>query len=42
LERLERLQGEITRHLGRLEREENTELLEKHYLYYPEETPDLY
>jgi hypothetical protein len=40
--RLERLQAEITRHLGRIEREENTELLEKYYLYYPEGTLDLY
>jgi hypothetical protein len=39
---LERLQAEITRHLGRIEREENTELLEKYYLYYPEGTLDLY
>jgi len=31
---------EITRHLGRLEREENTEYLEVHYLYYPEDTCD--
>jgi len=40
--RLERLQAEITRHLGRIEREENTELLEKYYLYYPEGTPDVH
>jgi hypothetical protein len=38
-ERLERLRAEIARHLGRIEREENTEPLEKYYLYYPE-TPD--
>ena len=33
------LRAEIARHLGRIEREENTEPLEKYYLYYPE-TPD--
>ena len=41
-ERLERLRAEITRHIGRLERGENTSYLEVYYLYYPEDTPDFY
>ena len=39
-ERLERLRAEITRHIGRLERGENTSYLEVYHLYYPEGTPD--
>jgi hypothetical protein len=41
-ERLERLRAEVTRHIERLERGENTAYLEVHHLYYPEGTPDLY
>jgi len=41
-ERLERLRAEVTRHIGRLERGENTAYLEVHHLYYPKGTPDLY
>lgn len=41
-QRLERLRSEVTRHIGRLERGENTAYLEVHHLYYPEDTPDLY
>jgi hypothetical protein len=41
-ERLERLHAEITRHVGRLERGENSALLEVWHLYYPEGTPDYY
>ena len=40
--RLERLRAEVTRHIERLERGENTAYLEVHHLYYPEGTPDLY
>ena len=41
-ERLERLRAEVTRHIERLERGENTAYLEVHHLYYPKDTPDLY
>ncbi len=41
-ERLERLHSEITRHIGRLERGENTAYLEVWHLYYPKGTPDSY
>ena len=41
-ERLERLHAEITRHIGRLERGENSLYLEVWHLYYPEGTPDYY
>jgi hypothetical protein len=41
-ERLERLRVEVTRHIERLERGENTAYLEVHHLFYPEGTPDLY
>ena len=41
-ERLERLHAEITRHIGRLERGENSAYLEVWHLYYPEGTPDYY
>jgi hypothetical protein len=39
-ERLERLRAEVTRHIGRLERGENSALLEVWHLYYPEGTED--
>jgi hypothetical protein len=39
-ERLERLRAEITRHIGRLERGENSAFLEVWHLYYPEGTED--
>jgi hypothetical protein len=39
-ERLERLRAEVTRHVGRLERGENTAFLEVHHLYYPAGTED--
>jgi hypothetical protein len=39
-ERLERLNAEITRHIGRLERGENSAFLEVWHLYYPEGTED--
>jgi hypothetical protein len=39
-ERLERLHAEITRHIGRLERGENSAFLEVWHLYYPEGTED--
>jgi hypothetical protein len=39
-ERLERLHAEILRHIGRLERGENSAFLEVWYLYYPEGTED--
>jgi hypothetical protein len=39
-ERLERLYAEITRHVGRLERGENSAFLEVWHLYYPEGTED--
>ena len=41
-ERLERLHAEITRHIGRLERNETKAYLKVYHLYYPEGTPDLY
>jgi hypothetical protein len=41
-ERLERLHAEITRHIGRLERGENSSYLEVWHLYYPEGTSDSY
>jgi hypothetical protein len=41
-ERLERLRAEVIRHIGRLERGENTSYLEVHHLYYPAGTPDYY
>ena len=41
-ERLERLHSEITRHIGRLERGENSAYLEVWHLYYPEGTSDYY
>jgi hypothetical protein len=41
-ERLERLHAEMTRHIGRLERGENTAYLEVWHLYYPEGWPDFY
>jgi hypothetical protein len=41
-ERLERLHAEMTRHIGRLERGENSAYLEVWHLYYPEGTPDYY
>jgi len=41
-ERLERLHSEITRHIGRLERDENKSFLEVWHLYYPAGTPDFY
>jgi hypothetical protein len=41
-ERLERLHAEITRHVGRLERGENSAYLEVWHLYYPEGTRDYY
>ena len=41
-ERLERLHAEITRHIGRLERGENSSYLEVWHLYYPKGTPDFY
>jgi hypothetical protein len=41
-ERLERLRAEVTRHIERLERGENTSYLEVHHLYYPAGTPDFY
>lgn len=40
-QRLERLRAEITTHIGRLERHENTSLLEVYYLYYPKGTTDV-
>ena len=40
-ERLLRLRAEITRHVARLERDENTAMLEVHHLYYPPGTQDL-
>ena len=40
--RLERLHEEISRHIGRLERGENTSYLEVWHLFYPEGTPDFY
>jgi hypothetical protein len=39
-ERLERLRAEILRHIGRLERGENSAFLEVWHLYYPEGTED--
>jgi hypothetical protein len=39
-DRLERLHAEILRHIGRLERGENSALLEVWHLYYPEGTED--
>jgi hypothetical protein len=39
-ERLERLRAEVTRHIGRLERGENTAFLEVYHLYYPAGTED--
>jgi hypothetical protein len=39
---LERLRAEVTRHVGRLERCENTAFLEVHHLYYPAGTEDYY
>ena len=39
-DRLERLHAEITRHIGRLERGENSAFLEVWHLYYPEGTED--
>jgi hypothetical protein len=39
-DRLERLHAEITRHIGRLERGENSALLEVWHLYYPKGTED--
>jgi len=39
-DRLEQLHAEMTRHIGRLERGENTSYLEVYHLYYPEGTPD--
>jgi len=39
-ERLERLHAEVTRHIGRLERGENTAYLEVWHLYYPAGTQD--
>jgi hypothetical protein len=41
-ERLQRLRAEVIRHIGRLERGENTSYLEVHHLYYPAGTPDYY
>jgi hypothetical protein len=41
-ERLERLHSEITRHIGRLERGENTAYLEVWHLYYPAGQEDYY
>jgi hypothetical protein len=41
-ERLERLHAEMLRHIGRLERGENSAYLEVWHLYYPEGTPDYY
>ena len=41
-ERLERLRAEVTRHIGRLERGENSSYLEVWHLYYPEGTEDYY
>jgi hypothetical protein len=41
-ERLERLHLEITGHIGRLERGENSAYLEVWHLYYPEGTEDYY
>jgi len=41
-ERLERLHAEITRHIGRLERGENSSYLEVWHLYYPRGSPDFY
>jgi hypothetical protein len=40
--RLERLHAEILRHIGRLERGENSAFLEVWHLYYPEGTEDFY
>jgi predicted O-linked N-acetylglucosamine transferase (SPINDLY family) len=39
-ERLQRLHAEVTRHIGRLERGENSAFLEVWHLYYPEGTED--
>jgi len=39
-ERLERLREEVIRHVGRLERGENTAFNEVFHLYYPEGTQD--
>jgi hypothetical protein len=39
-ERLERLRAEVTRHIERLERGENSAFLEVWHLYYPEGTED--
>ena len=39
-DRLKRLHAEITRHIGRLERGENSAFLEVWHLYYPEGTED--
>ena len=36
--RLETLKDEIEKHIDRIEREENTELVEIHYLYYDVKT----
>ncbi len=41
-ERLERLRAEVLRHIGRLERGENSSYLEVWHLYYPEGTEDYY
>jgi hypothetical protein len=41
-ERLERLHAEMTLHIGRLERGENSAYLEVWHLYYPEGTSDFY
>jgi hypothetical protein len=41
-ERLERLHSEMTRHIGRLERGENSSYLEVWHLYYPKGTEDYY
>jgi hypothetical protein len=41
-ERLERLHSEMTQHIGRLERGENSSYLEVWHLYYPAGTPDFY
>jgi hypothetical protein len=41
-ERLERLHAEITRHIGRIERGENSSYLEVWHLYYPRGTEDYF